>query len=440
MQREELPVPRVRRVKAFAGPRLFLCMLLAAFFFIFRLSYASAAELKLQDLIDEALKKNPQILAAESGVSASRYRIPQEESLPDPMVMFGYQNDGFDKYSYGKSLMSQYMFSASQMFPFPGKLGLKGEVAAKDTESRMASYENLKLQVTDRVKELYFDLFLAYRDIDLISDKTELFSKIEDAALARYSSGKGPQEEVLMAQTEKYLLKEKEAVYRQKIHSVEAMLNNTVGRDVDSPLGRPGEPSSTTYWRGLEELIKIAYENSPQVKAQEKMVEAAETKVRLARRGYYPDFTVNAGYAMRGGPYADMWNLSASVNVPIYYRTKQRQAVYEAEASLSEAESDLQSTKLMLASALKDNYTMQETANKLMDLYRNGLIPKTSQDFELALSGYITGSVDALTTVSRLKALIDYETLYWEQFVQKEKAISRIEAITGLRDSGLGDR
>ena len=45
------------------------------------------------------------------------------------MFMFGYQNEGHDRYTYGEMQGAQWMFSASQMFPFPGKLPLKGEMA-----------------------------------------------------------------------------------------------------------------------------------------------------------------------------------------------------------------------------------------------------------------------------------------------------------------------
>ena len=66
-----------------------------------------------------------------------------------------------------------------------------------------------------------------------------------------------------------------------------------------------------------------------------------------------------------------------------------------------------------------------------MELYRKGLIPKTYQDFDAALAGYVTGKVEAITVISRLKSLLDYELLYWEQFVTREKAIARLESLTG---------
>ena len=96
-------------------------------------SAAYAEDPKLQDLIDEALKNNHDLILSGLKVSTSKYKIPQVQSS-DPMFMFGYQNEGWNRYTYGDMQGAQWMFSASQMFPFPGKRSLKGEMASKDTE------------------------------------------------------------------------------------------------------------------------------------------------------------------------------------------------------------------------------------------------------------------------------------------------------------------
>jgi outer membrane protein TolC len=390
-----------------------------------------ADQLKLKDLVDEAMQKSPEILAAEARASAARFRIPQAKSLPDPMFMFGYQNEGFSRYSYGDELMSQWMFSGSQTFPFPGKRALKGEIASKDAETFDDMNMLARLKVAAKIRELFYDLFLAYKNIDLIKERLSLFSRIEDAALARYSSGMGSQQEVLMAQTEKYMLIEKEEMLKQKIQSVEAMLNATIGRDVKTPLGRPVEPEYIVYGRSLDEMLMHAYEKSPELKAKERMVSAAELKVALANKEYYPDFTITAEYDRKGGPFLDMWALTTTINIPLYYKTKQRQGVLEAEAMQTETRRELEATKLMIASNIRDNYSMIRTAERLMDLYKSGLIPKSYQDFESSLAGYAAGKLEALTVISRLKSLIEFENLYWVQLAEREKAIARVESAAG---------
>lgn len=67
-----------------------------------------------------------------------------------------------------------------------------------------------------------------------------------------------------------------------------------------------------------------------------------------------------------------------------------------------------------------------------MDLYKSGLLPKTYQNFDSALAGYSTGKVEAIAVISSLKAVIDYELLYWKQFAEREKAIARLEALTAI--------
>ncbi|MBI4767794.1 MAG: TolC family protein [Deltaproteobacteria bacterium] len=401
---------------------------------------AQAADLKLQDLIQEVIKNNPEILAAQAGVQVSEYKIPQAGALPDPMFMFGYQNEGYSNYTFGEMPDAQWMFSASQMFPFWGKRALKSEMASQEAESIKASSKNIILKTISRVKELYFDLLLAYKTREQIQGKTDLFTRIEDAALARYASGMAPQQEVLMAQTEKYMLLEKDEMVDQKIQAAEGMLNSSLGRDVQSPLGRPQVPSYTPYSYQLPELLKMAMENSPEIKAREKMIKGAEARVRMAEKEYYPDFTLGANLFKRSGEFEDMWSLTAQINVPLFYAKKQRQGVLEAKAALSQNKQELLATLNMLASNLRDSYSMIKSAERLMTLYKEGLIPKTVQDFQLALSGYTVGKVEAITVISRLKALLDFELLYWGQFAEREKAMARIEAIAGITDLPMEDK
>ncbi|MDZ4165831.1 MAG: TolC family protein [Smithellaceae bacterium] len=404
-------------------------------------SGAFAEELVLDKLVSEARKNNPEILALEARAAAARFKIPQAKSLPDPMVMAGYQNEGARYlYTFGTETDmggSQWMFSASQMFPYPGKLPLKAEMATRDAESIEISVEALRLKIAARVKELYWDILLSHKNISLIQDRVRLFAAVEDAAYARYSSGMAPQQELLMAQTERYMLRERELMLQQKLQAFEAMLIAALGRKANGPLGKPGAIAASRFEYATDDLVRTAHERSPEVKAREKMLAGSEAKVRMAQREFYPDITVAANYYARSSQFPDMWSVTTQVNIPIFYKTKQKEGVNEAKASVTEAQREVEGIKLMITSAIRDNHSMILAADKLMELYKEGLIPKTERDFEAALSGYRTGRVEAITVISRLKFLLEYETLYWSQYAEREKAIARLEAITadGLKSS-----
>jgi outer membrane protein TolC len=143
--------------------------------------------------------------------------------------MLGYQNEGFRRLNIGEAENAMGMFSISQMFPFPGKLDLKGEMATKNAESQTEMYNAIKLRTIAQIKSLYQELFLAYKTIDILKGRADLLSKIEGAAQARYASGTGMQQEVIMAQTEKYMILEKEEMQKQRIQSLQGMLTTIVG-------------------------------------------------------------------------------------------------------------------------------------------------------------------------------------------------------------------
>jgi outer membrane protein TolC len=392
--------------------------------------------ISLSALIAEGLEKSPEILAAQARAEGAGYRISQAKSLPDPMFMFGYQNEGFQRLTIGEAENAMGMFSLSQMFFFPGKRELKGEMAAKDAESVAAMYNFARLKVASRIKEIYYDLFLAYKTMDILKDRTDIFSRIEDAAATRYSSGMGSQQEVVMAQTEKYMLLEREEMQSQKIQALQGMLNATVGRDVNTPLGRPELLIHTPFDLSLQQTLTVAEDHSPELLSKRKMIEGAEAKVKMAQKEYYPDVTLGASYFPRTKGFLDMWNLTATVNLPVFYKTKQRQAVLEAGAGVFEAKRELAATQFMIASNIRENFSMVQAADRLMKLYREGLVPKASQDVQLALSGYVSGKVEALTVVSRIKNLLDFDLLYWMQFVEREKAIARLHAFAGDKPPG----
>ncbi|MDA8087039.1 MAG: TolC family protein [Nitrospiraceae bacterium] len=392
---------------------------------------AGAPPLVLDELIGEALEHNPGLAAYKFKAEADERRIPQQKSLPDPMVSVGYQNEGWDRYSFGDRQMSMWNFAASQTFPYPGKLGLKGKVAESRAASDMESWEAMRLRVVRQVKDLYYDLFYYYKGLDIIAARRGLFTQMENAALARYSSGLAPQEEVILAQTEKYTLLEKQQTLDQKIKAAEAKLNSVLGRPVAGPLGKPGQTEYVLDAGTSAPLIQAALSNSPDIRADAEMVEGARAGVELAKKQYYPDFTVTGQVSKRAGDFMDIWSLTTAVNVPLFYRTKQREGVKEAEALQRAAEANLEAARLSLSSEIENYFAIQQTAGNLMKLYREGLVPKTYQDFEAALSGYVTGKVPALTAIDRLKTLLDFEFRYWEQFVERQKALASVEAITG---------
>src|SRR5438132_598806 len=88
---------------------------------------AGQENLRLDDVISAALKRNPEIQAAQKRYEAMRQKPRQEGSLPDPVFSLGYNSNGSPRpfAGIGREPSSNAGFSVSQEFPYPGNLARK---------------------------------------------------------------------------------------------------------------------------------------------------------------------------------------------------------------------------------------------------------------------------------------------------------------------------
>ncbi len=387
--------------------------------------------LKLDRLIEIALKENHDLLMARSGIDISEYRIPQAGTLPDPMVMIGYENEGWSGYTYGEMPGARWVFSVSQTFPWPGKLSTKEMVLKKESESFKSTYERIRLNVIEELKIKYYELLFAYKSLDAIAEKIKLLERLEEIAGSRYSFGMAPLSEVIMAQTERYMAMEQEIMQRQRIKALEAMINALTGREPSSPLGIPEERFTEKGLDGAD-LFEIAMD-SPDIKEIKNLIEAREYKFKGAGLEFYPDLTLSAQVSLKPEPYEDMWMLSLSFNIPLFYRTKQKNMVLETRAEMEEAQHRLEALKQMLRANIIDTLSMLRASEELIGLYRDAFIPKAEQALEASLSAYRTGKIELTQVIKAANSLVDYRLNYWRQVIEREKAFARLERLTGGR-------
>lgn len=389
----------------------------------------SADSPALKAMIAQAIDHNPDIQAMEYSLKSADYRVPQQASLPDPMVMVGYQNDGFERFSYGESAGSQLMFSYAQTFPAGSVLAHKKRAAECERDSMAASLAVLKAKTAASVTELYWDLFFNDRLLDILHNRAALVDCLEKAALAKYSAGLGMQQDVLMAQIEKYEIAEKEALVLQEIASRKAMLQAELGRVALDAFSISSTSEATVFNASLNELLDHAQTAAPLIQEKQALLDAQDAAVMLARNSYFPDYTLNAGYFPRG-TLMPMWSLSLTMPLPMSAAQKQDNAVKESTAAFARAQRDLLAAILRVKASINENYAMIKASEKLMVLYKDGLILKNTQNFDGLLASYSTGKIELVTLVSTLKNGLNYEQQYWEQWVQREKGIAKIKELS----------
>ena len=154
----------------------------------------------LEDLVREALQKNPAVQSASHTVEAQRRRVPQAKALPDSTVGIGWAGN-ITPFSVQSGDPSSYRaVSASQQLLYHGKLKLRGEIASKEADAASSDYEVIRRRVTVDVKTAYFEYWFYDKAIQTTLKDKELLTKLSQIAEARYRVGKGVQQDVLRSQ------------------------------------------------------------------------------------------------------------------------------------------------------------------------------------------------------------------------------------------------
>lgn len=102
----------------------------------------SSESLSLDFLIKEARDNNPEILAAKKRWEASLAWIPQAKSLNNPSVGFSFMKIPKGTLKLDNTMSQDRVLFISQMFPFFGKLSLKGKIAIAQSQMAASEYKN----------------------------------------------------------------------------------------------------------------------------------------------------------------------------------------------------------------------------------------------------------------------------------------------------------
>ena len=391
----------------------------------------SSPVLTLDEVISEALAKNPGVQSTLHTVNAQQHKIPQAKSLSDPMVSVGW-NGNLAPFSVQEGDPSSYRgISVSQQLPYPGKLKLRGQIAAKDVDAAQWDYEAARRRLVADVKTAYYDYFFYDKALQITRRDKDLLQKLSSISEARYRVGKGMQQDVLRSQVEITMLLQRMTVLEQQRATAQARLNAFMARDPGAPLPPAANVEPAALNEQLGALYASAAKSDTSLQREQQMVEKSQLATQLAHKDYLPDFGV--GYMFQQRPMLpDMNGMTFTVNVPVFYKTKQREEVRQATEETISAERSRDNRKNELQFELKQNYLAAQASKQLLDLYSKAVVPQSSLALESSMSAYEVGNVDFLTVLSNFSTILNYEVDYYRELANYQAALARMESLTGM--------
>ena len=161
------------------------------------------------------------------------------------------------------------------------------------------------------------------------------------------------------------------------------------------------------------------------------MIERNQLAVNLAQKDYYPDLSV--GYMYQQRPMMpDMHGMTFTINVPVFYKSKQREEVKQATEERLSAERSRDNRQNELNFELKQQYLTAKASDELLRLFSQGVIPQSSLALESSMSSYQVGTVDFLNVLGNFSTVLNYEIDYYRELANYQSSLARMESMVGV--------
>ncbi|MGZ5027990.1 MAG: TolC family protein [Methylobacter sp.] len=396
--------------------------------------------LTLKAATELAVRDNPDLAQMQARAQAMAAVPSQMGTLPDPEISLNAMSLPVNTFNTRQEDMTQIGVGISQAFPFPGKLGLREQAAAFEAEAATQNVTELRLSLLSEVKTTWWMLFYLDRAIELVDSTHGLLQQFVEIARTKYEVGEGLQQDVLLAQLELSKLKDQQLTLNGMRRNTAASLNALLDKPANETLRLsdkvdrqlPGIKQESWLYQQAE-MSRAVLEGNRQD------INAAQSRLDLAKKDLLPDFNLGASYGARnnmpsGDKRADLLSFNLSMNVPIFAAQKQAKAIDQRTSELMQQKYALQDQWNKVRSQISQSYNDYLRAKDQVVLFDTGIVPQARQTVASMLAGYQVNKVDFLNLVRSQITLFEYETQYWKAFTEANQSLAQLSAAVGKED------
>lgn len=298
----------------------------------------------LRGYVEQVLRQNAGLRAAEAGLAAAGERIAPAGALPDPMITFGAMSVPVTSFDVDREAMTQFPVMVQQRFPFPGKQSAATAVARADSVVAESDRDAVEADLAAQAVRAYYRLGHTRTAVEVWRGRVALADQAIAVAQVRYETGAAPQTDLLRARLRRAELGVERRQLDAAVVAAEARL--------DALRAGPGEPVrtpvliSTTAVPGLRGdtvppgtvLAQALADRNPVLRTAEAQVERARGTARVFAIAGRPDFTVGLQAGARFGDREPFLTGLVGVSIPLYAGRKQGPAADAARLDADAAD------------------------------------------------------------------------------------------------------
>ncbi len=362
---------------------------------------AASAELPMtaEDLVNVAVKANPQVRAAQAQYEAALHQIDPAYAPQDPQITW--TNSGSPT---GINHPTTRTFGVNESLQFPGKAWLQGDEAHRAAEIARLTFLAAARDAKAQAQTAYYQTLLDGALADVALENTSNLDRVLKVARVAYAANQVTQSDLISAEFDLAAASQAFRASQVAEQNDEAALNQFLGREPRSSLKLARTFDLNPLEAPLDPLLNQGQSLRQEILEAALSEKNSKTALKLAWMELLPDFSLsysrNRYLLPTAPPSGDNTvtptdnTVSLGINVPIFFWFKQKEDVRSARHLLDAARNNRRQVELQTASSITQLYRSTKLAYETAELYRDSLIPLARQNFQAALIAYQSRKID----------------------------------------------
>lgn len=405
---------------------------------------AAPLELTLDDTIAMALKNNHSIKVAESEAEKADWDISTAKAGKEPSLSLSH-NAMRSKSAESKilgtvipsSIDNKFANSIDLTYPLYTGGKVEGTIEKAKLGSKVADLGITKTQQQVKLDATtgYYSILQTRNIVKLSEESLDRLNAHLKNVEAQYGAGTVAKSDVLRSEVEKAKAEQSLIKANNSYELAVSSLNNVIGMPLDTKISVKEELKYEKYDKTLDDCIKVALANRPDLEQAAASVDIAKADIKVAKSGN--KLTINAvaseKWSDKDFPGTDnnTWSIGINANYNLFDSGLTKSKVRGTETTLSKATTQLQQARDAAQLEVRQAYLNMQEAEKRIETSQVAVV-KAEEDYKIAQVRYSAGVGTNLDVMDSQVALTSAKTDYVQALYDYNTSRAKLDKAMGV--------
>jgi cobalt-zinc-cadmium efflux system outer membrane protein len=392
-------------------------------------------KITLEQALAEALEKNLSLLAERVNISIAEARLITARLRPNPVLSAG--GDHLDLLGTGFNEINnagpeEFNLRTDFTIERGGKRSSRIAVAQHALGVAELEFLNAVRGLRLEVQSAFVEALLARHRVELARQNLEALNRIVEVNQVRWRAGDVAEVELIRSRVA--ALQQANALRRAELdlRTVLIRLQTLMGRARPAPdFDVLGELRRETRVAPLEEWLKIALENRPDLLALRRAVQrsAAELQLELARAK--PDLTLGSEYRRQQGLAGTGNMLGFFVQIPLPVFDRNQGEIARAREELRQAELRVRALEASIRAEVESAYRQWQSSRESLEQIETAMLAQAREVRDITEYAYRRSEASLLEFLDAQRAFNETMQAYYEARAEYAKSLYLLESSAG---------